>query len=217
MSYSEGWGVRPDSIASGRSTKPAPSVDEGPDTQINFENQTTGTVRIFWIDRAGKRQEYASLKPGDHFQQPTYIGHVWLISDESGRTLGSIGNQAAGKCDRRRRVAAKTGHCAVAVQSGRAATAGEEKFATLWHPRVADGKSSIVIRDSNLFLHNNADGTEAQLSHDGKPSDGYKLDALWWSPDSKRSWRCAWSRASSTRFTRSNRRRRIRCSPSCAR
>ncbi len=67
---------------------PRPSVDSGTATQINFENQTNGVVEIFWIDTDGQRHPYQTLKPGDRFEQPTYVGHVWLVTDQAGKTLG---------------------------------------------------------------------------------------------------------------------------------
>ena len=48
-----------------------------------------------------------------------------------------------------------------------------------------DQKWSIMMHDNNLYLRCAVDGKETQLSQDGKPSDAYTADLVWWSPDSR--------------------------------
>jgi hypothetical protein len=57
---------------------------------INFFNRTTGNVNIIWIDFGGSRKLYGILRPNRNVSQPTYTGHLWLITDQSNNCLGAI-------------------------------------------------------------------------------------------------------------------------------
>jgi hypothetical protein len=64
-----------------RSRDGAPSV-------IVFRNVGPETVQLFWLDHAGRRVHFRTLLTGDGYQQATYVGHPWLVTDHMGRALG---------------------------------------------------------------------------------------------------------------------------------
>ena len=166
--------------------EPAPSVNGGADTQINFENQTKSLIRLFWIDTSGQRHEYQSLKPGEQFEQPTYVGHVWVVTDQAGKTLGVY---RAVKQRANAIVGSQPAQTQSAPPSSLNPAARQPRSRKMARrgggPGSPDGNWALITRDSNLYLHGNVDGKETQLSHDGKPSDGYEAGRVWWSPDSK--------------------------------
>lgn len=64
-----------------------PTVD---DTEIELVNATDQTVMLFWNDSNGSRKPYGQLKPGQSRRQHTYVGHVWVATDQSGGFYGSV-------------------------------------------------------------------------------------------------------------------------------
>ena len=67
-----------------------PSLRSGPSfeaTTITFENLTSQVVTIYWLDYGGERQLYSEVPPGAGVEQPTYMGHPWLVADSSGRCI----------------------------------------------------------------------------------------------------------------------------------
>jgi hypothetical protein len=51
-------------------------------TSLNFINNSTVEVKIFWINFHGGLTQYNTLAPGDNYEQQTYVGHKWSIRDE---------------------------------------------------------------------------------------------------------------------------------------
>ena len=70
------------------SNTPHPSLRTGEETTLNFVNRTKDDVQLFWISATGQRQQYATLHPGQQYEQHTFAGHVWLVTDKEGKTLG---------------------------------------------------------------------------------------------------------------------------------
>jgi von Hippel-Lindau disease tumor supressor len=64
------------------------SVDSGLDTTITFVNTTDQAVRIYWLDYAGKRKLYETLPSGQKCDQPTFVGHPWVVTDAQDRAWG---------------------------------------------------------------------------------------------------------------------------------
>ncbi len=60
------------------------SLEEKVKTSIRFENKSGQTVKVYWLDFEGKRKHYATVKDGAVWDQPTYLTHPWLITDENG-------------------------------------------------------------------------------------------------------------------------------------
>lgn len=159
--------------------RPRPSSRTGAETSITFANDMPHEVVVFWIDPQGQRRRYAALAPGEQHRQHTYAGHVWLVTDSDGDTLGVF---EATEEDSRAVLDAETGTAARSVpsppprrprQSGR-------------NPASPDAKWLAFVRDHNLHLRATETGEEWALSHDGRPEDRYEPNNLWWSPDSQR-------------------------------
>jgi hypothetical protein len=56
-------------------------------TVIQFHNNNGAPRRIYWMDFWGKRQYFTTLQPGRVWEQATFAGHMWLVSDESGNCV----------------------------------------------------------------------------------------------------------------------------------
>jgi len=56
-------------------------------TSITFINKSERTVNIFWIDYQGKRKFYLRLPSGQIHNQPTFLTHPWLITDDNDNAL----------------------------------------------------------------------------------------------------------------------------------
>ena len=50
---------------------------------LTFVNYTSRPVALYWVGYDCKQQKYATLKPGDSVDQPTYVGHHWLVRDDA--------------------------------------------------------------------------------------------------------------------------------------
>jgi TIR domain/VHL beta domain len=60
-------------------------VDVG--TSIEFVNQRSATVFVYWLDFEGVRQKYYDLPAGQTIEQGTYVTHPFLIADANGACL----------------------------------------------------------------------------------------------------------------------------------
>lgn len=153
-----------------------PSLRNGPDTALTFENRRGHPVELFWIDPSGDRKSYGTVPPEGRRELHTFGGHRWLVSTPGGVTLG---------------VFEATDTPNIAVIDTTLPPARSE------HPREQrnrresseadrnspDGKWSVVVKDDNLFLSSRKDDSQIQLTRDGKEGLGY--GRISWSPDSK--------------------------------
>lgn len=57
-------------------------------TSIRFNNTGQEPIQIYWIDYNGVQQFYATLQPGERYDQPSYLGHPWLTTQIDGYCLG---------------------------------------------------------------------------------------------------------------------------------
>lgn len=67
-------------------------------TYINFTNETSQDVRLYWINHQGGRQLYGNLARRETRSFQTYITHPWLVADLQDKCLG-IYMPAASKLD----------------------------------------------------------------------------------------------------------------------
>ena len=145
----------------------------GEETSIAFVNRTDGEMEIYWIDTGGQRQHYTTLKAGGRHEQHTFAGHVWLVTNESGKraifTAVEGGGEAVISAESLREGRGRRG-------SGR--RTGRQRSES------PDGKFSAFVRDFNLYLRND-DGSETQLSKDGTEEDKYE-ERFYFSPDSRK-------------------------------
>jgi hypothetical protein len=63
-------------------TEDAVSARSGESTSISFVNKGRDHYRIDWIDFAGRRRSHGRLPPGGHKMIDTYVGHLWLVTDQ---------------------------------------------------------------------------------------------------------------------------------------
>lgn len=54
---------------------------------ITFDNQTAGDLKVYWIDFNGKRKFYNFVKAHSKYDQETWVGHVWVVTDKAEQCL----------------------------------------------------------------------------------------------------------------------------------
>lgn len=166
-----------ESLPAGR--QPRPSSRTGAETSITFANDTPHEMLVFWVDSQGQRRRYAAVAPGEQHRQHTYAGHVWLVTDSGGTTLGVF---EAAEEDSRAVLDAATGAAARDVppppRPRRSRQSGRD-------PTSPDGRWVAFVRDHNVHLRATETGEELPLSGDGRADDRYEAGNLWWSPDSQ--------------------------------
>ena len=59
-------------------------------TNIEFVNQTAGTVEVYSLNDSGKRVHYHTLAPGGSYTQPTVASDPWLILASGGACIGYV-------------------------------------------------------------------------------------------------------------------------------
>jgi competence protein ComGC len=58
------------------------SINSDVETRIKFVNKSKQTIKVYWLDKEGKRKLYATLVDGKSFDgTPTFLTHPWLITD----------------------------------------------------------------------------------------------------------------------------------------
>jgi dipeptidyl-peptidase-4 len=152
-----------DSLPILRRTHPSETGDE---TTITFVNHTSKPIKLFWIDTGGKPVDYGSVDPGAKFEQNTYAGHVWKITDKDGRQLAVFEAVEGG------------GDAVVENPPGKQ----QSPDADLDPPQA---KWAAFVRNNNVFLRDPESGDEVALTTDGKPGDSYDGDFIW-SPNRKK-------------------------------
>ncbi|MGE0706799.1 MAG: hypothetical protein AB7N76_06300 [Planctomycetota bacterium] len=58
-------------------------------TSLELVNRRAREVTVEWLDFAGERKRYLTLRPGRSAAQSTYAGHVWVVL-EGGQVLGGV-------------------------------------------------------------------------------------------------------------------------------
>jgi hypothetical protein len=62
----------------------------GVPSKIAFENRTSETLRIYWIDYDGGTKLYSTLSPGNTFSASTFMTHNWIVTTLAGACVGNI-------------------------------------------------------------------------------------------------------------------------------
>lgn len=150
--------------------EPRPSRDGGPETTLTFVNRTTGDARCFWIGADGQQRAYATVKPGESYEQHTFAGHVWMVKGPDDQVLGVFEAEAGG------------GSAILDPRIERSRPAPE--------PRSRNRASSSAewqafLRDHNVFVKHRETGEEVQLSRDGTAEHPY-TQPFHWSPDGRK-------------------------------
>ncbi len=148
-----------------------PSRRTGEETTLTFVNQTGGDAALYWLDTAGERHPYAIIPPGGSREMHTFGGHVWQVETMDGKPLG---------------VFEATDEPATAIIDGKIAAAPpvEKDEGGVRSP---DGKWVAFVQNNNLWLRPvTGSGLPFALSQDGKATDSYDRDTVFWSPDSRK-------------------------------
>ena len=154
-----------------RSAEVRPSRRTGESTAIRFVNQLPDPVELFWVNSEGQRQSYGRVRAGETREQHTYVGHMWLVTDAVGNTLG---------------VFEATVEKLEVVVDGQAerTTPPKKPRARERSDASPDGKWSVRFTNHNVVLVElNSDAT-TELTHDGTGEIPYRGPAVW-SPDSQ--------------------------------
>ncbi len=69
---------------------PRRSLETGAESSIRFVNKTEQSIELFWIDAAARATGYGSIQPNESRDQHTFAGHVWMVKDKAGQTLGYL-------------------------------------------------------------------------------------------------------------------------------
>lgn len=154
-------------------SRPRPSRTTGEETSITFINRTETDVDIFWIDSEGRRQRYATVRPGEQHRQHTFAGHAWLVANAEGGTVAVfVATEAAGDAV----IDAETTGSREDRNEPRRVRPGAQS---------PDGKWSAFIRDHNVGVRHVETEEETMLTDDGSEEDAY-ADRFFWSGDSAR-------------------------------
>jgi dipeptidyl-peptidase-4 len=145
------------------------SRDNGEQCTISFVNKTAGRAHLIWVAEDGHRTEYTVIEPGKSYDQDTYAGHAWIVTDDAGKIVGAFRATAGGG------QAIIDGHRVVA-ESKPASRRDDD-------PTSPDKKWLAEIRDHNVVLLDLPGKTESSLTTDGSAKDYYA--DVYWSPDSK--------------------------------
>jgi dipeptidyl-peptidase-4 len=149
-----------------------PSRTTGESTSISFKNELTDPVELFWVDTEGRRQTYGRVRAGETREQHTYAGHVWLVTDSVGTTLGAF-EATAQKLE--------------VVVDGRAERTVDDERPRRREGgggRSPDGKWTIQFSNHNVLLVEAEAGTQTQLTSNGTASKPYRGPVAW-APDSQ--------------------------------
>jgi hypothetical protein len=66
------------------SAAPFVSAQTHKKVMMKFHNNSDKTWKIDWVDFEGNIKNYWVIKRHETASQPTYIGHIWQISDRQG-------------------------------------------------------------------------------------------------------------------------------------
>ena len=154
---------------------PRASRRTGEETTLTFINRTPGRVRLFWLDTDGQRQGYGDLEPNATREQHTFAGHVWLVTDATGKSVGLF---EAGELSSDALISGQAPVPAATPRPGRRRGGPSGNTSPDGHWRAA-------FDNANLTLRNMDSGAEKKLTTDGTAEDAYG-GRVYWSPDSKK-------------------------------
>ncbi len=148
-----------------------PTRDTGPAVQEVFVNRTAGRVKVFWSDMEGRLHDYGTVAPGGEKRQNTYVGHVWVLTDEADRVLAVLETPERGG----RFVVDASFKPRGRPRRGRPRPSADAPDGT-WH---------AFVSDHNVALRHRRTGEVVRLSREGTGDDGYGPD-FFWSPDGRK-------------------------------
>ncbi len=66
------------------SAAPFVSAQTHKKVMMKFHNKSDKTWKIDWVDFEGNIKNYWVIKPSETVSQPSYVGHIWQITDRQG-------------------------------------------------------------------------------------------------------------------------------------
>ena len=147
---------------------PHNSTGGADETHLTFLNKTAVDVSLFWVDSEGQRHDYGVLHSGDVREVHTYVGHLWLLTEQAGKPLVAF---------------VGTDMPLLAVVDGAVAAPrrGRERERVV----TANHRWRAFVKDHNVFLHDLTSNEETQITQDGTAADTYEGEPVW-SPDGSR-------------------------------
>lgn len=64
------------------------STAYGNPTSVEFVNNSSQFIKIYWIDYAGRRVFYKSLSSGQSYIQQTFVTHPWIFTNANNQCMG---------------------------------------------------------------------------------------------------------------------------------
>ena len=159
-----------------------PATISGPPTSLTFENQTTRTVKVFWIKYNGTLKAYGELHAGATREQKTTAKSCWMIAETSGKPLGYF--EATPRPGR----AIISARLPVPILRSRKYTPGTKKEAILWQKKLRASLArlmkmeDLIAQDSPLPLNSTTSSSEDrgkfilhEMEIDSTPGNRIKL------------------------------------------
>ncbi len=166
--------VKPATEALGHATPLSPaamphgSTGGAEETHLSFRNKTPADVALLWIDSEGQRHDYGVLRSGETREVHTYVGHLWLLTEKTGKPLVAF---------------VGTDMPLLAVVDGLVAAPHRARERD---PALAPNqKWRAFVKDHNVVLQDTSSNEETQITHDGAAADAYEGEPIW-SPDGSR-------------------------------
>lgn len=151
-------------------------------TLITFVNRRQCAVDVFWIDWNGNPIHYVKIEPGERSVRPTYIDHVWRVVDSA--TCEPIASYVGLKENTTALVEESFVHASRTLSDPEKVERGQikqekEDGEDGEEARDEEAQESKMpepfIRDYNLWVYDQVDDTETQVSRFG--SEDFPFDA----------------------------------------
>ena len=137
-----------------------PATISGPPTSLTFDNQTTRTLKVFWVKYNGTLKAYGKLHAGTNREQKTTANSCWMVAEPSGKPLGYF--QATAYPGR----AIIPASLPVPVLRSRKYTPGTRQEAILWQKKLRGSLArlmkmeDLIAQDTPLPLNPTTSSTE---------------------------------------------------------
>ena len=146
-------------------------------TSVTFVNRLKTTLSLDWIEPNRAVRSYGEIAPGEKWTQKTYTGHVWRLSDSAGKIVGTyqaiMDDAEAVISERSQEKAVKD-----SPSDADAHTLESKTHTQISETSPASDNSGreVFVRNYNVWIRE-VDGTEIQLSKDGRKDRPYREEA----------------------------------------
>jgi len=150
------------------------SLIGGPETEIEFINQTAKDIELAWIDGDGHSVSYGSIAAGESRSQHTFVNHVWVLRDRNKKVLAATKNPALSLSSFTLTIDSKP------PGKGRESIPNDDAIKT--PPKSTAKHPRVFIREHDVWTWNETIEEEIALTTDGNQQDGYE-GSVEWSPN----------------------------------